>query len=140
MTVAGAAAALAISWAVLAAPGADGPAKADPSKIKAGDRLSIKASSTLPDQPINGLYLVEPSGKVALGPVYGRIAIAGLTLEDAEAHVRDQLARLIKEPQVSITLYDPVIHGGGEACLSDRVSKLEKEVRELRDTVDRLRR
>jgi hypothetical protein len=134
---AGGVAALTVGWLVLSAPGADAPAKSG--QIKAGDRLSIQAANSLPNQPINGIYLVEPSGKVALGPIYGRVSVAGLDPEEAEARVRDHLTKLLKDPVVSITWYDPVIHGGGEAALSDRVAKLEREVRELRDTVDKLR-
>jgi hypothetical protein len=98
-------------------------------RIRAGDRLHIRASS-LPDHPINGVYKVEPSGKVPLGGPYGRVQIKGMTLEEAEAKVRNQVASMIKDPQVSLTWYDPIAHGNPE--LLERVTKLEKQVEVIR--------
>ena len=47
------------------------------------DVLQIRAVGTLLDQPIDGFYLVEPNGQVALGPAYGRVDVKGLTWEQA---------------------------------------------------------
>jgi len=82
-------------------------------RIKVGDRLYIRVPDALPNNPIQGGYRVEPSGKVPLGPSYGRVAVSGLTPEEAEAKIRDHLARLLRDrdPQVSVTWYDPVVHG-----------------------------
>ncbi len=148
----------AIAWAALflASAGADDSAPDNIARIRAGDRLFLQVNTTLPGNPINGVYRVEPSGKVPLGPGYGRVQVSGLTPEQAEVKVREHLATIIKDPQVSLTWYDPVAHGsrrqgqapadrqpaGAEAHrpqagdghvrdLLDRVSKLEREMEKL---------
>jgi hypothetical protein len=102
-------------------------------RIQPGDRLRISVNNTLPAQPINGVYRVEPSGKVALGPAYGRVRVKGMTLEEAEAAIRDSLARLVKEPQVLVTCEDSPADERIQA-LERRVRRLEEEVRDLRAT------
>jgi hypothetical protein len=95
--------------------------------------------SFLPDQPILGVYRVEASGKIPLGYSYGRVQVKGMTLEEAERAVREHLAAFIKNPQVSLTQYDPLILGG-DSELERRVQHLEKEVRQLRAAVEGLRK
>ena len=58
-----------------------------PYTIRVWDVLSVIAIGTLKDQPIDGFYLVEPGGKVALGPAYGRADVNGLTCEQAEKKI-----------------------------------------------------
>jgi hypothetical protein len=80
------------------------PVLADPYRIAAGDVLSVSAAGTHADAPIADDFVVEPSGSVALGPVYGRVKVAGMSLEEAEkaieAHLRQQLA----DPKVQVTV------------------------------------
>lgn len=120
--------AFALAALFFASPGAGGFGQDNIARIRAGDRLHIRASS-LPDNPINGVFKVEPSGKVPLGGPYGRVQVAGLTPEEAEAKIRSHLAATIKDPQVSLTWYDPVAHGDRE--LLERVARLEKQVESL---------
>ena len=56
------------------------------------------------DQPIRGLYLVEPGGMLNLGPAYGKVKVGGLSLEEATEAVTKHLRRMLKDPQVSLTL------------------------------------
>jgi protein involved in polysaccharide export with SLBB domain/beta-lactamase regulating signal transducer with metallopeptidase domain len=72
--------------------------------VKPLDILQIRAVGTLMNQPIDGFYLVEPDGQVALGPAYGRAKIAGLTLEKAEFRIMEQLKRVLAKPAVQVTL------------------------------------
>jgi len=133
-------AALATLLFSLAAPGADEPAKRDTGRIRASDRLYLHVATEQGGEPIKGVYRVEPSGKVPLG-FYGRVQVAGLTPEDAEVKVREHLEKLENgpfRPRVSLTWYDPVVHG--KPALHDRVARLEKEVGELRDAVEKLRK
>jgi RNA polymerase sigma factor (sigma-70 family) len=121
------------------APVAPAPDKSD--TIQVGDILVIRVNAPLPDQPIQGLYQVEPSGKVALGFSYGRVKIQGLSLEEAEVAVKAHLKALLKEPEVSLTR--PVPAPGGEGTnpkLEHRLQQLEKEVRALRSAIDELRK
>jgi hypothetical protein len=80
------------------------PVPADPYHIAAGDVLAITVIGTYADAAIADDYVVEPSGSVALGPMYGRAKVAGLTLEDAEKVVTEHLQKQVKDPKVQITL------------------------------------
>jgi beta-lactamase regulating signal transducer with metallopeptidase domain/HEAT repeat protein len=80
------------------------PARQHPYRIKPYQVLNINARNTLPAFPIAGPHLVDPDGKVDLGPSYGRVAVEGLSLEEAAAAVRKRLGEVLKEPQVSVTL------------------------------------
>ena len=75
-----------------------------PYRISPQDTLQIRAAGTLADQPINGYFVVEPGGAVELGPAYGKVNVAGLSLDEATESVENQLRRLLKQPQVSLTL------------------------------------
>ena len=75
-----------------------------PYKIEALDYLGINVNGTLKDQPITGTYAVEPGGTVNLGPAYGRTQVEGLTLEEAAEAIYRSLSRVLREPQVSVTL------------------------------------
>lgn len=108
-------------------------------RIRPGDLLNISVSPNLRNAPINGLFQVEPSGKVPLGSLYGRVEIKGLTLEEAEGKLQKRLARFIKDPSVLITR--PISKPGGtDPELERRVQQLEKEVRALRSAVEELRK
>ena len=68
------------------------------------DVLQIRDIGTLIDQPIDGFYLVEPDGNVALGPAYGRTNVKGLTCEQAEEKITRQLKAVLMNPTVQVTL------------------------------------
>ncbi len=114
------------------------PAANDPAypRVRIGDRLCIEVAGTLPDQPIKNVYLVEPSGKVALGPLYGRADVAGSTLEEAQARVRNQLMEILQAPRVTVTWYDPISQS--ESSRNEKIVKLEQELIELRATVKQI--
>ena len=59
------------------------------------DLLQIRASGTFLDEPIDGFYLVEPSGQVALGPAYGRVDVSGSTCEQAERKIAKHLKTIV---------------------------------------------
>ena len=75
-----------------------------PPRIAPGNILDILAANTLLDQPINGPYLVESDGQVTLGPGYGRVNLKGQTFEEAQETVKNQLSKILRSPEVSITL------------------------------------
>ncbi len=75
-----------------------------PYKIEALDSLGVNVTGTLRDQPITGTYAVEPGGTLNLGPAYGRVKVSNLTLEEAAEAVYRQLNRILKQPEVSVTL------------------------------------
>src|SRR5262249_32751385 len=75
-----------------------------PYRIDAGDALMIQASPSLPGAPLGGVYSVEPEGTINFGVDYGVVRVAGLTLDEAREAIRTQLAKAVKEPQVSVAL------------------------------------
>lgn len=107
-------------------------------RIRPGDLLNIKLR---PDDrlggPTNGVYRVEPSGKIPLGPGVGRVDVKGLTLEEAEKAIRERLVRPGGELAVQVTRPLP---SGADAELEHRVRQLENEVRTLRSLVEELQK
>ena len=75
-----------------------------PFLIQPLDVLQLEVDGTRLDAPIRGLYLVEPGGMLNLGPGYGKVRVGGLSLEEAQNKVTEQLKRTLNSPQVSLTL------------------------------------
>ncbi len=75
-----------------------------PYHIEPLDVLQIQVLGALPNEPIAGLYVVEPDGTVNLGLSYGSIPVGGLTLEQARAAIDTQLRRVLKEPRSVVAL------------------------------------
>jgi polysaccharide export outer membrane protein len=62
------------------------------------DVLGIQVTGTLPNEPIAGLYTVEPNGTVNLGFSYGVVRVEGLTLEEAQKVIDKHLDAHLKRP------------------------------------------
>lgn len=75
-----------------------------PYRIDIYDVLEIRVLGTLLDQPINDLYLVEGEGIVSLGPAYGTVRVAGMTIEEATAQIKRNLQQILRQPDVSVRL------------------------------------
>jgi polysaccharide export outer membrane protein len=90
----------------------------EPFRIESNDYLFINAVGTLPEQPINAAYLVTPGGTVDLGAAYGRVKVDNLTLEEANVAVENQLKKVLREPQVSVTL---ALYGAQTQIIGERV-------------------
>lgn len=90
--------------------------------LRAGDELVIRASGTIPVDPtedpvekdfkqINGVFRVQTDGSVDLGPEYGSVHIAGLTLRKSKEaiakHLRDETG--LANPKVAVSL--PNVNG-----------------------------
>jgi polysaccharide export outer membrane protein len=77
-----------------------------PYKIKAQDLLFINVRGTPAEDPIKGVFRVEPEGIIRLGPAYGSMPIVDLTIEEAirdlEKHLKTKGG--LKDPQVSLSL------------------------------------
>jgi hypothetical protein len=102
----------------------------------------IRVDGTLPDRPIDGVFVVEPAGKVQLGPLYGRVNVGGMTVENAEKAVRDHLEAVLKTPLVALTRYDPAAPAAGAdrklEKLEQRLEQVEKELRAMRVVLERV--
>jgi len=73
-----------------------------PFRIQSFDVLQVIVEGTLLEQPINGLYVVEPGGMLDLGPSYGKVMVGGQSLEEAQDSVFRHLKRTLRDPQVSL--------------------------------------
>jgi polysaccharide export outer membrane protein len=70
------------------------------------DVISIQSQTTLPDAPISGLYTIDLDGLVKLGPQYGSVKVAGLTVGQAEESITQFLRTILRDPVVSVALAD----------------------------------
>lgn len=75
-----------------------------PYHIEVYDVLQIQVVGTLPEEPIDGFYLLEGEGTINLGPAYGTVRVAGMTITQATAAVTEQLRQVLREPVVSVQL------------------------------------
>ena len=66
--------------------------------------VSLTLFQSQVQQPISGEYLVAPDGSVNLG-TYGRVKVAGMTLDEARAAVEEKLAATLDNPRVSVTVF-----------------------------------
>jgi len=74
-----------------------------PYHIENYDVLQVKALNALPDQPIFDHFIVD-EGKINLGPAYGWIRVAGMTIDECTDAIRAHLQELLRQPEVSVTL------------------------------------
>jgi protein involved in polysaccharide export with SLBB domain len=91
-----------LAWAAAHRRNRNGENTAD-RPIRPLDVLMIQCTGTMPDQPINSMYLVEPSGQVSFGLYYGRVDLKGQTLEQAETAVQKHLAITLAHPVVQLS-------------------------------------
>ena len=75
-----------------------------PHKIEPFDGLLIRLEGGLPEQPLADAYSVSPEGTVDLGPVYGKVKVVGLTVDEAQDRIRDLLSKILEAPDVSVSL------------------------------------
>jgi polysaccharide export outer membrane protein len=80
-----------------------------PYHIEAQDILNILVSPTFPEQPISGLFVVDPDGTVNLGFNYGSVSVIDKTLPEAKKVIQEHLKSILKPPEkgainVNVTL------------------------------------
>jgi polysaccharide biosynthesis/export protein len=86
--------------------------------ILAGEPLLIQVNRTLPSdlkeasvskqfKTINGMYVIGTDGYINLGPEYGKVLCSGEPLQEIQRRVEIHLNRILKNPQVMVTLPDP---------------------------------
>ena len=59
-----------------------------PYHLRAMDAIALQVQGVPADMPISGIYPIEPGGLVRLGPPYGAVRVAGMTVEEAEKAIR----------------------------------------------------
>jgi hypothetical protein len=73
-------------------------------EFRGGDYVEVQASGIMADKPISGVYRIdEYDGKITLGPVYGRVAIAGMGIDEATTAIKAALSKLFSHPQVVLS-------------------------------------
>lgn len=70
------------------------------------DFIAIQAQGTLPEAPLAGVFPIGPSGEVNLGPQYGFVNVAGMTVDEAKQAIQKQLEATLKGPTLAVTLAD----------------------------------
>jgi protein involved in polysaccharide export with SLBB domain len=75
-----------------------------PYRLETFDMLQVNVFGTLAEHPIMGLYLVDGEGTIDLGPGYGKIRIAGMTVEETGQAIDAHLRQILKLPEVSVQL------------------------------------
>ncbi len=75
-----------------------------PYRTEVFDALQIRVLGALPDQPIDGTFLIAEDGTITLGPSYGKLAVAGMTLEEIRHAAEAHLENILTEPEVSVAL------------------------------------
>lgn len=78
-----------------------------PYKAEPLDVLHLNLATPLPNEPLSGLFSVEPEGTIALGQSYGgSVKVQGLTIPEIRAAVEKHLAATVglKNPMVTVTL------------------------------------
>jgi polysaccharide biosynthesis/export protein len=75
-----------------------------PYHVEPLDVLQVIVANPLIDQPIAGPYPIDPSGALDLGPAYGKVLVAGQTLDEARQTIETHLKGILRDPQVSVTL------------------------------------
>jgi protein involved in polysaccharide export with SLBB domain len=71
------------------------------------DQLYVVAQpgTVFEDEPINGVYPVDPDGTIDLGPKYrGKVAVADLTAGEAQRAVQAHVRRVAKAAEVAVSL------------------------------------
>jgi polysaccharide export outer membrane protein len=79
-----------------------------PYRLNPLDAISVIApeKKTLPNEPLQGTFTVEPDGSINLGGSYGRVIVVDKTIEEAKAEIEKHLKNVagIPEPQVTVSL------------------------------------
>jgi polysaccharide biosynthesis/export protein len=76
-----------------------------PYRIEPLDTVLIQVANALPNEPLSAQFNVDPDGTVNLGPSYGLVRVAGLTLADAQVRIQtDLVERVLIKPRVSVSL------------------------------------
>jgi polysaccharide export outer membrane protein len=75
-----------------------------PYHIEPLDVLTVVVTGTLEKQPVAGKFVVTPDGTINLGFGYGAVPVVGKTLLEAEAAIQAHLSRVLRNPQVAVSL------------------------------------
>lgn len=73
--------------------------------LRVFDQVSIVVPDAPEENPINGIFTVEPGNTINLGPDYGRVTAAGVSVDDLPKVIANHL----KYSPIEIKLIDPTV-------------------------------
>jgi RNA polymerase sigma factor (sigma-70 family) len=79
------------------------------SELKPGSRIHIQAIGVETGVPIDGVFIVEPMGTVALGVDYGRVKVEGLSVIEAEQVILEHLKQDWENPKVQVIFQEQTV-------------------------------
>ncbi len=74
-----------------------------PYRAEIFDVLQVRAA-TASDQPIYDNFMVEAEGTINLGPIYGSVRVAGMTIDEIRATLNKWLLQWLRDPAASVQL------------------------------------
>ena len=74
-----------------------------PYRAEVFDVLQIRANAT-PDQPMDNYYMVEAEGTINLGPPWGSVRVAGMTIEEIRADLGQVAPPRAQDPGPTVQL------------------------------------
>lgn len=76
-----------------------------PYKVQPLDALFLNATGTLPNDPILGIYPVEPDGTINLGAIYGgSYNVMDMTIPEIEKYLRTRVREFVKDIDFTVSL------------------------------------
>lgn len=76
-----------------------------PYKVEPLDVLAVHLANPIKEEPLSGLFTVDPDGTINLGPAYkGTVRVVGLTIPEAKEAVEVHLKKTLNDPQVTVSL------------------------------------
>jgi polysaccharide export outer membrane protein len=75
-----------------------------PYRLRTLDVIALQVQGVPSDMPIAGTYPIEPGGVIRLGPRYGTVRVADMTIEQAEESIREYMKQFVREPLVTASL------------------------------------
>ena len=77
-----------------------------PYELRTGDVIFVDVTGTVPEAPISGAYPIQLGGLLQFGPPYGSVRVSGMTLEEADRAIEEQLQNYLTDPQATVTLVE----------------------------------
>jgi polysaccharide export outer membrane protein len=74
-----------------------------PYRAEVFDVLQIRANAP-PDQPIDNYFMIEAEGTINLGPQYGSVRVAGMTIDEIKNTLDKWLRQYLNDPSPSVQL------------------------------------
>jgi polysaccharide export outer membrane protein len=122
-----------------------------PYRVEPLDVLFVQGTGLLPEAPLASKLAIEPGGRLDLGPTYGSLKVAGLTLEETQQSIVKHLQSTvgIRSPEISVQLAvssgmqlingEHVVGPDGRVSLGSygSVSVTGKTVREARAAIEK---